>query len=107
MFREPEQLTEERRVQEAAQLNARPDLEVEGSPERENLRIAYQMYIQTRQRIATIEEQLRTNDLLWFTAVPASFWRPHTGVAGALEELRMLQGLIDGQRAAVLDAAEV
>ena len=45
---------------------------------------------------------------LWFTAVPARFWRAHTGVAGALEELRMLQGLqIGGQRAAVLHAAEV
>ena len=65
------------------------------------------MYIQTRQRIATIEEQLQTDDLLWFTAVSASFWRPHTGVAEALEELRMLQGLINGQRAAVLHAAEV
>ena len=65
------------------------------------------MYIQTRRRIATIKEQLRIDDLLWFTAVPASFWRPHTGVAGALEELRMLQGLIEGQRAAVLHAAEV
>ena len=82
-------------------------MEVEGSPGRENLRIAYQMYIQTRRRIATIKEQLRIDDLLWFTAVPASFWRPHTGVAGALEELRMLQGLIEGQRAAVLHAAEV
>ena len=66
------------------------------------------MYIQTRRRIATIKEQLRIDDLLWFTAVPASFWRPHTGVAGAFEELRMLQGLqIGGQRAVVLHAAEV
>ena len=35
-FRELEQLTEERRVQESAQLNMRPDSEVEGSPERKN-----------------------------------------------------------------------
>ena len=94
MFREPKQLTEECRVQEAAQLNTSPDSEVEGSPERENLQIAYRKYIQTRQGIATIEEQLQINDLLWFTAVPASFWEPHAGVAGALEELKMLQGLI-------------
>ena len=98
MFREPKQLTEESRVHEAAQLNTRPEQEVE---------VAYQKYLQTRQRIATIEEQLRTDDLLWFTAIPASFWAPNTGVAGALEELKMLQGLIDRQRAAVLHAVEV
>ena len=39
--------------------------------------------------------------------LPASFWAPNTGVAGAKEELKMLQGRIDGQRAAVLHAAEV
>ena len=98
--RELEQLTEERTVQEASKLDTIPGSEVERSQERENLH----MYIQTRQRI---EEQLQIDDLLWFTAVSASFWRPNTGVAGALEELRMLQVLIDGQRAAVLHAAKV
>ena len=39
--------------------------------------------------------------------LPASLWEPQTSVTGALEELRMLQGLIDGQRAAVLHAVEV
>ena len=107
MFREPEQLTEECRVQEAAQLNTRPKQEVEGSPERENLRIAYRKYIQTRQRTATIKEQLWIDNLLWFTAIPASFWEPHTGVAGALDDLKMLQGLIDGQRVNVLHLDEV
>ena len=68
MFRELEQLTEEGRVQEAAQLNTRPEQEVEGA-DQENLRVAYQKYLQTRQRIATIEEQLRTDDLLWFTPI--------------------------------------
>ena len=106
MFREPEQLTEEGRVQEAAQLNTRPEQEVEGAA-RENLRVTYQKYLQTRQRIATIEEQLQTKELLWFVVLPASFWAPNTGVAGAKEELKMLQGRIDGQRAAVLHAAEV
>ena len=93
MFREPEQLTEEGSIQEAAQLNTRPEQEVE---------VAYQKYLQTRQRIATIEEQLQTKELLWFVVLPASFWAPNTGVAGAKEELKMLQGRIDGQRAAVL-----
>ena len=64
--------------------------------------IAYQKYIQTRQRILTIEEQLRTNEFLWFVLLPASFWETQTSVTGTLEELRMLQGLMDRQRAAVL-----
>ena len=100
MFREPEQLNEECRVQEAAQLNTRPEQRIEGSPERENLRIAYRKYIQTRQSIATIEEQLQIDDLLWFVVLPANFWEPQTGVFEALEELK-----IDGQRANVLHLA--
>ena len=92
MFREPEQLNEECRVQEAAQLNTRPDNE--GSP------IAYWKYIQNRQRIVTIEEQLQIHDLLWFVVLPANFWEPQTGVFEALEELK-----IDGQRANVLHLA--
>ena len=68
-FREPEQLTEECRDQEAAQLNIKPEQKVEGSLERENLQIAYRKYIQTRQRIATIKEQLRIDDLLWFVVL--------------------------------------
>ena len=67
-----------------------------------NLRIAYRKYIQTRQRTATIEEQLRIDDLLWFVILPASFWEPQTGVFEALEELKKLKGLIDGQRANIL-----
>ena len=63
------------------------------------------LYIQTRQR--TIEEQLQTKELLWFVVLPASFWEPQISVNGTLEELRMLQGRIDEQRAAVLHAAEV
>ena len=88
-FREPDQLTYECRVQEAAQLNTKPEQRIEGSPERENLRIAYRKYIQTRQSIATIEKQLRIDDLLWFVVLQASFWEPQTGVAGALEELKI------------------
>ena len=67
-----------------------------------NLRIAYRKYIQTRQRTATIEEQLRIDDLLWFVILPASFYEPQTGVFEALEELKKLKGLIDGQRANIL-----
>ena len=44
---------------------------------------------------------------VWFIAIPASFWAPNTGVAGAIEEMKMLQGQIDGRRAAVLHAAEI
>ena len=62
---------------------------VERSQELEDVWIAYRKYIQTTQRIVTIEEQLRTNDLLWFVVLPASFWEPQTGVAGALEELKI------------------
>ena len=55
MISEPEQLTKEYTVQEAAQINTRPKPAVEGFQEQEDLRIAYRKYIQTRQRIATIE----------------------------------------------------
>ena len=61
----------------------------------------------SRQRIAAIEEQLRTHDLLWFVALPASFWAPQTELFEALEELKMLKGLIDEQRANVLHLAKV
>ena len=106
MFREPEQLTEVCRIPEVAQLDVRPKQEAEGTS-REKLRVAYRKYIQTRQRIVLLEEQLRTHDLLWFVVLPTSFWKPNNDVAGALEELKMLQGRIDGRRAAVLHAAEV
>ena len=64
MFRDPEQLNEISGFWEAAQTN--PELEQlnKGLPEREALRIEYQKYLKTRQRIATIEEQLRTYELL-------------------------------------------
>ena len=74
----------------------------EGFQEQEDLRIAYRKYIQTRQRIATIEEQLLIYDLLW---IKASFWEPQTGIAGALEELKKLQGSIDVQGTNVLHLA--
>ena len=77
------------------------------SQELEDVWIAYRKYIQTRQRILTIEEQLQTKELLWFVVLPASFWEPQISVTGTLEELRMLQGRIDEQRTAVLHAAEV
>ena len=47
---------------------------------------------QTRQRIATIEEQLRTQNPLRFVVPPTDFFEPQTGLAGALEELKKLQG---------------
>ena len=72
MFREPEQLTEVCRIPEAAQLDARPEQEAEEAS-REKLRVAYRKYIQTRQRIVTLEEQLRTYDLLWFVVLPTSW----------------------------------
>ena len=55
MFRDPEQLNEISGFWEAAQTN--PELEQlnKGLPEREAIRIAYQKYLKTRQRIATIE----------------------------------------------------
>ena len=83
MFRELEQITEKGRVQEAAQLNTRPEPEVEGAA-RENLRVTYKKYLQTRQRIATIKEQLQNKELLWFVVLPASLWEPQTSVTGAL-----------------------
>ena len=76
----------------------------EGFQEQEDLRIAYQKYIQTRQWIATIEEQLLIYDLLW---IKASFWEPQTGVAGALEELKKLLGFIVVQGTNALHLAEV
>ena len=60
-----------------------------------------------RQKVATIEELVRTHDLLWFVALPASFWEPLTELFEALEELKMLKGLIDEQRANILHLAEV
>ena len=80
---------------------------VERSQELEDVWIAYRKYIQTTQRIVTIEEQFRTNDLLWFVVLPASFWEPQTGTAGTLEELKDLQGLIDVQETNILHLAEV
>ena len=81
MFREPEQLTEVCRIPEVAQLDVRPKQEAEGTS-REKLRVAYRKYIQTRQRIVLLEEQLRTHDLLWFVVLPTSFWKPNNDVAG-------------------------
>ena len=72
MFRELEQLTEVCRIQEAAQLDVRPKQEAEGTS-REKLRVAYRKYIQTRQKIVTLEEQLRTYELLWYVELPTSF----------------------------------
>ena len=46
------------------------------------MRIAYRKYMQTRQRIATLEEQLRTYDLFWFGLLPLDFFIPQTGLAG-------------------------
>ena len=105
-FRDPEQLNNVSGFQEAALTDTEPKQLVEGSKEREDLRIAYREYIRTRQRIATIEEQLRAHDLLYFVVLPADFFEPQTGVFGTLEELKMLKGLIDGQRANVLHLAE-
>ena len=39
-------------------------------------------YIKTRQRIATIEEQLIAYNLLWFVLLPLDFFKPHTRLAG-------------------------
>ena len=72
MFREPEQLTEVCRIQEAAQLDVRPKQEAEETS-REKLHVAYRKYIQTRQKIVTLEEQLRTYELLWYVELPTSF----------------------------------
>jgi len=38
-----------------------------------------------------IEEQFRTYDLLWFVLLLLDFFKPQTGLAGALEELSMLK----------------
>ena len=57
--------------------------------------------------IATIEEQLQIYDLLWFTALSASFWKPQTGVAGALEKLKKLQGFMDVLGTSVLHLDKV
>ena len=46
------------------------------------MRIAYWKYIKTRQRIATLEEQFRTYELLWFVLLPLDFFKPWTGLAG-------------------------
>jgi len=61
----------------------------------------------TRQRIATIEVELRTYDLLWFVLLPLDFLKPQTGLAGALEELNILKDYTDGQRTNILHLAEV
>ena len=105
LFRELEQLIDDYGIQKTAQHNT--EQEVGKSQELKDVWIAYREYIQTKQRILTIEEQLQTKELLWFVVLPARFCEPQIIVTGALEELRMLQGLIDGQRAAVLHAAEV
>ena len=83
-FRDPEQLNEE------SQTDTKQGQLMEGSQEREDLRIAYRKYILTRQRIATIEEQLRTHGHLWFVILLPYFFEPQTGLAGALEEQKML-----------------
>ena len=105
-FRDPEQLNEKSGFQEAAQTDTKLEQLIDGSQEREDLRIAYQKYLKTRQRIASIEEQLRTYDL-WFILLPPDFFKPQIELAGALEKLNMLKNLIDGQRANVLHLAEV
>ena len=48
-------------------------------------------YIKTRQKVATIEEQLQTHDLLWFVTLPLDFWKPQTGLAETLVELNILK----------------
>ena len=63
-------------------------------------------YLKTRQRIPTIEEQLRTYELLWFVLLPLDFFKPQPGLAGALEELNILKDLIDGQRTNILHLAQ-
>ena len=70
------------------------------------MRIAYRKYIKTRQRIATLEEQFITYDLLWFVLLPLDFFKPQTGLAGALKELNILKDLIDGQRTNILHIAQ-
>ena len=69
-FRDPEQLNEE------SQTDTKQGQLMEGSQEREDLRIAYRKYIQTRH--------------LWFVILPPYFFEPQTGLAGALEEQKML-----------------
>ena len=93
-FRDPEQLNEESGFWGAAQTNTKEEHLMEGSQEREDLRFEYRKYIQTRQRISTIEEQLRTHYILWFVVLPPDFYKPQNGLAGALEELKMLKSLI-------------
>ena len=62
-FRDPEPLNKRSGFMVAAQTDTKLEQLIEGFLKE---RITYQKYIKTRQRIATIEEQLRTYDLLWF-----------------------------------------
>ena len=64
-------------------------------------------YIQTRQKIATNEEQLKIQDPLRFVVPPTDSFEPQTGLAGELEELKKLQGFIGVQGTNVLHLAEV
>ena len=75
MFRDTKQehLNERSRSREAAQTN--PELNEE-LHEREALRIEYLKHLRTRQRIATIEEQFKTYDLLWFVLLLLDFFKP-------------------------------
>jgi len=89
-FRDLEQLNEEFGSHGAAQTDTEME-QLIGAPERDDLKIVYRKYIKTRQKVATIEEQLQTHDLLWFVMVPLDFWKPQTGLAETLVELNILK----------------
>ena len=56
-FRDPEQLNEKSGFREAAKTDTKLEQLIDGSRERDDLRIAYQKYIKNIQRIASTEEQ--------------------------------------------------
>ena len=73
-FRDTKQLNERYGFWEAVQTDTELEQLIKGFPEREDLRITYWKYIKTRQRIATLEKQFRTYELLWFVLLPLDFF---------------------------------
>ena len=86
---DPEQLNEISKVEEGAKIVPKQEQLNNGFPERKSLRVAYRSFLDTRQRIAVIEGQLRAYNQLDLI-LPRDVFEPNTGPIQAQAELDML-----------------
>ena len=78
----------------------------DGDPrERESFRRTYQRYLILRDRIQTLETQLRNRGSLWMASLPLDCSEPYNGLLEMVEELNRLRELRVIQRMEMMQQA--